>query len=261
MVREVILIKLGGSLITDKSRPFVAKKKTINRLMREIKAAASKIGKRKIIIGHGSGSFGHYAAQKYGLKTLGGLTEIHDAAAKLNRLVIESGKKAGLATISFPPSSWILSRNNQPKKAFIKPIRAALGYGFVPVVFGDLIIDISQQGVIFSTEKVFSVLIEGLIKSGCRIEKVIHCGTTDGVYDQNQKTIPLITPKDLLEVKKDLTQAQGFDVTGGMLHKVEQSLALAERYNLISVIINGRKEGELKRAILGKLVQGTLVKK
>jgi len=257
---KIILIKLGGSLITDKTKPLTAKQKVIGRLMREIKESVKKLRKKKkIIIGHGSGSFGHYAAQKYGLKTLGGLTEVHNSAAKLNRLVTDLGRKVGLPVISFPPSSWILARHQQPKKIFVKPIRVALKYNLIPIVFGDLIIDLVQQGVIFSTEKVFSVLIEALFKSNYRVEKIIHCGITDGVYNRSGETIPVITNKNFNQIKKNLTQAQGFDITGGMIHKVEESLKLAQKYQIVSLIINGRRKGEIKKAFLGHPLKGTRI--
>lgn len=258
---EIILIKLGGSLITNKSKPLIPKERAIIRLMKEIKTAAGKLSKRKIIVGHGSGSFGHYAAERFGLKTLGGIAQVHNAAAELNRIVTRLGNKIGLPLLSFPPSSWILARNNQPKKVFVKPIRLALQLGFVPLVFGDVIVDIARKATIFSTEKVFSTLIPQLIKLNFAINKIVHCGATDGVYNTKGKTIELINTKNFDSIKKAFKDTKGFDVTGGMLHKVEESLKLAEKYNLTSVIINGRRKEELKKAILGKPIKGTLIQK
>lgn len=258
---EVILIKLGGSLITNKNKPLAAKEKTILRLMREIKVATRKLGKKGIIVGHGSGSFGHYAAERFGLKTLGGIAQVHNTAAELNRIVARLGNKIGLPLLSFPPSTWILARNSQPKKVFIKPIRLALQLGFVPLVFGDVIVDIVQKATIFSTEKVFAALIPQLIKLNFSVSKIIHCGITDGVYDVEGKTIKVINVKNFNSIKESFKEVEGFDVTGGMAHKVEESLKLVEKYNLTSVIINGKRKGELKKAILGKSIKGTLIQK
>ncbi len=260
MAGEVILIKLGGSLITDKQRPLTAREKVIAQLMREIREAVKKLGrKKKIIIGHGSGSFGHYAVKQYGLKRPGAWAAIHQVAAQLNRIVINQGRKLDLPLISFPPSSWILSRNHQVKKSFVKPIRVALNHQLIPVVYGDLIIDLVRGGVIFSTEKVFSVLTRELTKSRYQVKKIIHAGITNGVYDQQNQTIPLITPQNFDQIKPCLTQARGFDITGGMDHKITTSLALAQKQGIVSLIINGQEKGELKRAILGQEIQGTKI--
>ena len=48
---DLVFIKLGGSLITDKSRPFTEKKSVIRRLAKEIHEARKESGVR-IILGH-----------------------------------------------------------------------------------------------------------------------------------------------------------------------------------------------------------------
>ena len=58
----MFIVKLGGSVITDKSRENSFKQEIANRLSREIKNA----NKKSIII-HGAGSFGHILAKKYNL--------------------------------------------------------------------------------------------------------------------------------------------------------------------------------------------------
>jgi isopentenyl phosphate kinase len=62
---ELVLLKLGGSVITDKTRPFTARLDVIERLAAEIKNALTDRGDDlRLIIGHGAGSFGHEAAAK-----------------------------------------------------------------------------------------------------------------------------------------------------------------------------------------------------
>ena len=60
-----ILLKLGGSVLTDKSTPYSARKWEIERLAKEIKSA---LGDNKLIIGNGGGSFPHQPAKKGKLK-------------------------------------------------------------------------------------------------------------------------------------------------------------------------------------------------
>lgn len=65
MARDVTLVKLGGSLITRKDTPDTARLDVIHRLAREL-ARAQSAGHR-LVLGHGSGSFGHPAARRAGL--------------------------------------------------------------------------------------------------------------------------------------------------------------------------------------------------
>ena len=59
---SMIIIKLGGSVVTDKSKPMTARHDVIDRLSKEI---ASVPGSKVII--HGGGSFGHIKAKEYEL--------------------------------------------------------------------------------------------------------------------------------------------------------------------------------------------------
>ena len=60
----MILIKLGGSIITNKEKPLSVRGETIDNLAKSLK----KI-KEPIIIVHGGGSYGHYWSVKYDMHT------------------------------------------------------------------------------------------------------------------------------------------------------------------------------------------------
>ena len=158
-MEKLILVKLGGSVITDKSRPFYAKEKMIVRLGLEI-IQAQKHYKGKIVIGHGSGSFGHVAATKYqthkGLvnrNSLKGLSETADAASRINRIVINNLKLQGLNVVSFAPASFIIAKGGNLAKFFCEPIVLCLEIGGIPIVYGDVVMDSKMGFTIFSAEK------------------------------------------------------------------------------------------------------------
>ena len=74
MTKEIILLKLGGSLITDKDKPYTPRLDKLADLSQEIKTVLDSTPDLLLILGHGSGSFGHTAAKKYG--TRDGLTPL-----------------------------------------------------------------------------------------------------------------------------------------------------------------------------------------
>lgn len=260
-MKKLILIKIGGSVITDKSKPFTAKPKVIRRLAKEIRTAREKLGKDTLfLIGHGSGSFGHTIASKYqtqkGLinkNSIKGFCLTSEAAVDINRIVLKEFIKAGLPVVSFSPLSFTYSN-----KVFLEPILKSLKLRFVPLVYGDVVFDIEKGFVIHSTEKTLSILAREL-RNSYKIEKIVECGDTDGVYDSKGKTIPEINPKNFKEVEKWITGSKSTDVTGGMIHKVKESLRLAKETKIPTVLINGNRKGSLKKAIKGQSISGSWI--
>lgn len=264
MQKELILIKLGGSLITDKKKAFVAKKKVIDRLSLEIRDALKHL-KGDLIIGHGSGSFGHSVAAKY--NTQKGITNKHSiegfslvsmAARKINQIVMDSLVSKGIKAITFSPLSFIYSTNEEEKESITINIKKALEIGLTPVVYGDVIMDEKMGFCIYSGEKTLNLLAEKFIKD-YKVIRIIYCGETNGVYDQKGNTIKEITSKNYIKIKNVLKGSSAIDVTGGMMHKVNEALEIANKLQAKTLIINATKDNVLKNAILGKEVLATSI--
>ena len=122
-MKKLILIKLGGSLITDKTRSFTLHRKIIARMASEIFAARKK-SKKLLVVSHGGGSFSHFISKKYktterliGPKSLKGASRLHDGLSRLNRIVVSELIRVGEVPISFSTAGFITS-----KKARIKRI-------------------------------------------------------------------------------------------------------------------------------------------
>lgn len=262
MKNELILIKLGGSLITDKNKAFYARKAVIKRLSVEIKEAW-KMYKGDLIIGHGSGSFGHVVASKYetqkgmlNKKSVDGFPLVSKAAKDINNIVIDIFLKTGLKAISFSPLSYTYSKKEELNKIMIEPIQKALEIGLLPVIYGDVIMDSKMGFCIYSGEKSLNLLASQL-KSKYKKIRIIYCGETDGVYDLNNVTIKEITSNKYPKIKKLLGKSGGIDVTGGMVHKVNEALEIAKMLMIQTKIINATRKDNLKNAIIGKEVIST----
>jgi len=263
-MKNIILLKLGGSLITDKSKPFTARMHIIEDLARQIKEALNENPQLQLVIGNGSGSFAHYPAVQYKMngKIINedqkmGFGFVQDAASQLNRIIVLTLLKAGVRAISLNPSSMIISKGGKIKKFFIEPVINLLNLGMTPVLYGDIVYDETLGAKIYSTEQLLTEIAMRFKKRGIIVKKIIHNGATKGVLDQKGELIPTISRKNFSSLKKVFSSIKGFDVTGGMLHKVEESLKLADS-GFESLIINGfSKKNLLKDALLGKKVIGT----
>ncbi|MFH1471105.1 MAG: isopentenyl phosphate kinase [Candidatus Micrarchaeota archaeon] len=262
---DIILLKLGGSLITFKNKREKADMKTIARLAREI-ASALQAKPMHLIIGHGGGSFPHYPAHKYGAQkgitgadsTLGfSLTQ--DSAARLNRLVISALIKQKVRAVSFPPSSWAIARSGEIDMAFTHQMRLALEKGMVPVVYGDPVLDASQGICILSTEKVLSYLaLEFGARRAIMATRVDMVYTGDPTKRKKVEPIPEITSSNFREIQPLLSGSSEHDVTGGMGHKVGSLVRLSAN-GVKCEIAGGLIPGNIKKALLGKPHKSTSI--
>lgn len=255
---EVILLKLGGSLITEKSLRDTARLEVIARLAEEIARAAARMPER-LVLGHGSGSFGHVAAREHGIgeglhsaAQLPGISKTQERAAALHREVIDKLLAAGLAPFSVAPSSCLIFKGGQPDLS-LKPLLLALKNGLLPVVYGDVVMDLDQGVAICSTERMLEILAHRL-----PVRRALWLGETDGVYDAKGRTIPRLSADDFEKALESIGSPAGTDVTGGMRHRVETALALT-RLGIRSLLFNGLTPGLLERALLGEEVPGTIV--
>ena len=243
-MKNLILIKLGGSVITDKSKPFTPRIANIDRLIRGIKKNYIS-PKNDLIVAHGAGSFGHVPASKYqtakgnfAKDSVWGLCLTADAAIKLNRIVMERFINQKIPAISFAPLSFTYN-----SKINVSHIKKALQIGAVAVTYGDVIMDDSQDFHINSGEITLDNIAAALFKNYKKVT-VVYYTDTNGVYDDNKKTIPLITPKNFKDIKKFLVGSSNTDVTGGMIHKVEESLKIASKLGADIIVTNGLKKGK-----------------
>lgn len=261
--KPLVFIKIGGSLITDKNKPFSVKARALAIICDEVKKAQAS-GKQ-LVVGHGAGSFAHVPAKKYQThkgvqneESYRGIAEVADVAAQLNRIVIKALLDAGVNAVSISPLSTMVAENHKLKTICTNSIEEALRLNLLPVVYGDQILDTVVGCTIFSTETVLGYLALHLKEKGYQIERMIHCGQTNGVYDENGQTIPVITPNTIDMYAAAIGGSGGTDVTGGMEHKVMETLELAKQ-GIPGLIIDGIEHGTLSEAIEGKEVLGTKI--
>jgi isopentenyl phosphate kinase len=252
----IVFLKLGGSLITDKTRVEQARVRVIRRLAREIKAARDLRPDLQLVLGHGSGSFGHVAAKKHGTRSgvkdqsgWRGLTEVAAAAARLNQIVTDIFVAEGVPVISLPPSASARCEDGELIYLDTFGLRTALEHGLTPLVQGDVAFDVVRGATIVSTEDVFVYLARELEPS-----RVLLAGEAAGVYaaaDLTGQPIEIITPTTVDRYAAALGGSHGTDVTGGMKGKVHQMLEWVQYQPGLSVqIFSGAKPGAVFRVLI-----------
>jgi len=263
MTDELVFLKLGGSLITEKSREATARNDVISHLAAELSDIRKSNPSRRILLGHGSGSFGHVRAKKYNTRAgvhtpeeWQGFIEVWQQAGALHHIVMDALLAVGLPAIGFPPSASVSAADGRISAWNLAPIQSTLDANLFPVVFGDVAFDSVRGGTILSTEELFVHLAAHLHPS-----RILLAGDEDGVYADyasHAEIIPEITPSS--NQSQIFEAASVADVTGGMSGKVQAMLDLVQQIPSCQVsIFSGLIPGNLQRALSGEPL-GTLIR-
>lgn len=257
----MIILKLGGSLITDKTKQFEVRGDVLERLAEEIKESAVD----ELIIVHGGGSFGHPVADRYSLQDgfknkeqIDGLVQTRKAMGELSRSVINAFHEHELPVVAIQPSANITCRAGRIEDIDTGIIKKFLELGTIPVLFGDVVLDKDLGFCILSGDQITTFLALEF-----KADRVILAADVDGVFDKNPRKFD--DAKLITEIKSTgedilttLKTREG-DVTGGIKGKIEELILLAKK-GVPSQIINAIVPGRLKKALSGDEVTGTVVR-
>lgn len=255
----LVVVKLGGSVITRKREVERARPKVLARLAREI---ASVSGVRTVVL-HGAGSFGHPGAIRFGLarppadpsaleERRRGASVVALEVRRLHAMVLRALVDAGAPALSVPVPSHARNRAGELASLDPKPFVDATSRGFVPVSFGDVVFDEAWGTSILSADAIAVALVGRL-----RPSRVVFVSDVPGILEgppgRRRKVVADVTDA----VVAGLSPAPGApDVTGGIRGKalaMRRIAALGADAGLIS----GLTDGALSRAIRGESVYGS----
>jgi isopentenyl phosphate kinase len=255
----MIIIKLGGSVITDKTKEYIFKTDTMDKLAENIK----KANKQTIIV-HGAGSFGHIIAKEYelnqGYKKLDqikGFSQTHEKVQELNSLVLKSLQKYDIHAVSISPHSIVKLNNHKIQKMNYKVFEEYLMNNFTPVTFGDVVLDKTLGFSICSGD----LLVQALSKH-FKPEKVVFVIDENGIYTANpkiDKKAKLIQKTTIKELDVATISADNHaDVTGGMAGKIF-TIKKITKNGIETILVNGNKIDRLYKVLVGEKTISTIV--
>lgn len=259
-MNEVTLVKLGGGLVAPKDWDSeTIDEGVLSQLAREIAEVAGQ--GIKVVVAVGSGNFGHAAVKKWGMESHLAAARVQCVAGKIGERVVESLLGEDVPAVKVAPHDiWMTEAGkivSDNSAAVVKLLEANL----TPVLYGDVVWDSEKGAVIFSGEKCLSNLALSLVGSGWQVKQVVQVGKEEGVWDQNRKIIARIDSRNWNKIRRLVGGSEGVDYTGGMLHKVEESLVLAAKFDIETKIVSGVVPERLKRAVFGMEVPGTVIGK
>jgi len=259
---ELTILKLGGSVITFKDKQLTPNLPAIRRLAHEMAVSRSS----PLIVIHGGGSFGHPLAVEHdiagglkGREQMMGFSKTHNSMVKLNMLVVEALLDEGIPAVGIAPSSFIVTRRGRITGLYGDVLSNAIRLSFVPVLYGDVVLDYDQGFAVLSGDQIAARLAMEF-----NARRIIFGVDVDGLYTSDPKINPEarllkeLTLSDLKRIISVAGRSRAVDVTGGMMGKVLEIMDPISK-GVEVLIINALSENSVYRALRGEEVVGTRI--
>lgn len=263
------IVKLGGSVITNKravlsgrTRKAKFRGSVARRLLREIRDSG-----QRVILVTGAGSFGHYKANKYGLKAgfredsqWDGFVEVARDVRELNLLLLDEALGLGMRVMSVPPSVIALQVSSRIHFLEEGVFKRYIEKGITPLTFGDVSLDMEQGFSICGGDAIMQRLSKVF-----RVERAIFVSDMDGIFLKPDRHLAeTFTQNDIENIypmkRRGKGKADEGDVTGGITRKAQLALAMAKESTEVA-ILNGKVKGRLLDALKGGRPKGTWFKR
>jgi isopentenyl phosphate kinase len=214
------VLKLGGSVITDKSSPETLDKANLERA---VDAVAGHDG--PLVLVHGGGSFGHHHASEHGISSTegshdaGAALAVHDAMKELNDAVTTELHERDVSALPIYPLS-AASRDYDGRLSLpTTPVKTMLAEGFIPVLQADVLAHAERGVTVVSGDE-----LVGALATQLGADRVGLCSAVPGVLDAEDRVIDRI--ESFEDVADVLEESDATDVTGGMNAKIRALLDL-----------------------------------
>jgi isopentenyl phosphate kinase len=260
---DLVIIKLGGSVITFKEKPLSPNYQAIEKMAKVIKELKKRY---KIIIVHGGGSFGHYWSVKYDMHTQPftyqdeGVIRVRESMIKLNHIVVEKFISNELKPFCIHASSFVF--NNLPcKERVLDMMDMIQNNNIIPITYGDVVHTSKGNFSILSGDTLMNILSVNL-----NPRFSIFTTNVDGIYATLENgnllsNIILNKNKELLNATDNRIEFSdmSFDVTGGMKRKISESINIVQS-GIPVYLINGFYPERMIDIINGSDFIGTSIK-
>jgi len=258
MGRQLIIIKIGGSVLTDKSQVKSAFRQKIARQLIAQIVQAQKKARFDLILVHGAGAYPHYLTTKYrldegfaGRQSAKGFALVKNELFKLNDFFRNECLKRGLIVCTVQPSALIVTSSGKIKRFHTEFIESLLKIDIVPLLMGDDSIDEVKGISMLSGDQIVAYLGRKF-----KADKIIYVSDVQGIFDKNPKLnkdaklIKVINRKNLKSVLDNIEILNKRDASGEMKGKI---LAIAANLSGFDVrIVSGLSGSYLRDVLLGR---------
>ncbi len=255
-----VLVKLGGSVLTDKAKPRAFRRTVARRLCLELARAGVPV-----VLVHGAGSFGHIPAAEAGIgsRTMSprdapAVAATLTGVALLHAQILDLAEAAGLCPVGVPVHISAHSDGDDLLGVPVARIQRLLEDGYTPVLPGTIVRDEDLGWRVVSGDELMAILAEELDP-----RLALFVTDVEGVYDRHpsEPGASLLASIDrAAHSSADGAGRQGghgADVTGRIHGKLNHAFNMAQATPVL--IANGTVRGRIQDVLRGKDVPCTRV--
>ncbi len=258
MQKPLVVIKLGGSALTDKKRIYTPRMQMIHRAAEQIAVVRKSLF---VVLVHGAGSYGHIPVRTFGLEKgftgheqIRGLAETKSKLLEWEAIIDRVFLKHEVPLTPFLASDFIVTKKGRIVSAELKPLRIWTRLGCVPITGGDIVPDISNGFSILSGDQLAAYIAIKL-----KAKRLVYGVDVDGIFDSNPKLNPkarLLTdlgPNSASRLVLKALSKTAPDVTGGMAGKIKEAV-VAAKHQIPVYFVNMTRDKRLQKAVFGQRV-------
>src|SRR5438132_8282452 len=255
----MLLVKLGGSVVTEKAHLRTPRSAAIRRLAREL----ASLGEPLLVV-HGAGSYGHILASRHRLNEGGSRPARRAAAARvqadvrvLNALVVGALNPTALSAVPMPPAAVVSLDDGRVSTMDLPPFLEFASMEFTPVTFGDVVRDVRRGFSVCSGDLMMLELARAF-----RPDRAVFVADVDGLFTADPKRrrdarlLDKVSEADLSKI--EFSSAKRTDVTGSIEGKVRRMFEIAAHTGEC-LIVNGNVKNRVRDALRGRRVVGTRI--
>lgn len=243
-----VLVKLGGSLVTDKAAESSFQRPAARRLLAEI----AKANVPTVLL-HGAGSYGHPQAARHKLGQAkakpDGVSEVQAAVGALAAQMVSLAHDAGLRPLHFPLHQAVRSEGGVLNDLPFEAVAKAVEEGYTPMMHGTLVRDSALGWRVVSADELMQEFAAELTP-----RLAVFATDVDGIFsdDPGRPGATLLEKVSRIVSIGGGSGGKGADVTGRMASKLERARAVAA--HCPTLVLNGEVRGRLLDALKGKPV-------
>lgn len=254
-VVAIVIIKLGGSVLSHKrSGRAVLRTRVVRAILDDLARLRRRQPQLRCVLLHGAGSFGHPLAYRYGLvggqlgrgrSTAGYVTTLQSIRQLANDLAA-IGHRAGLPIVPLQASAITVRTPRRTSLLNLPLIRTLLAHDLIPLLGGDVLVDRRGRTSIVSADDLAVSLARAF-----NSKTLVFLTDVDGVIVGHRRAPARRLGRRDLErlTARHRTVLAPHDVTGGMLGKLAQLLALRRRRVIVG---SGLRPASLSGALSGR---------
>ena len=259
---DLIVLKLGGSLLTDKSTAYKLREDVIKAVAVEIKECIDLRLIKSLVIVHGVGSFGHPPVLKYNLHKgfrnkdqLISMSKTQQIVNELRKAIAITFIEEGVPINLMHASSMIVGDKMIITDYTLNSLKGFLSLGMVPLIGGDMMYDTSMGFSVCSGDQLAVVLSRVLYAN-----QLLFATDVPGVFDKDPKTekhaqlLREINVNEIEQLFSKPNETAKTDASGKMRGKLLSLVSIKHQIQegLEVAILSMNKKGILKNYLKGE---------